>query len=203
MLQSQVAEEATSRAALASQSSRKLQKHDSQQLQAYENYTGFFRQNLREYFGVKEITSQNYEYKGFFSQGKKHGYGSEIQDSKKYIGTFNQDKRDGFGVLFKKDTQVYSGEWRMGQKFGFCVQISGEGSVYKGTIDGESRTGFGKQTDRNSGVVYTGEYLENREHGFGKLESPTELFLGYFKVGVKNGLGYVRSNSDSQVYFGY
>jgi hypothetical protein len=33
--------------------------------------------------------------------------------------------------------------------------------VFKGTVEGDSRTGFGRQAENKTGFIYTGEYHSN------------------------------------------
>jgi MORN repeat len=75
----------------------------------------------------------------------------------------------------------------------------------------ELREGIGKLTDSCNGMRYTGEYLDDLKHGFGRLETKNFLYVGSWFKGQRNGIGYQKNYEwkndktvqTSSCYFGY
>jgi hypothetical protein len=57
-------------------------------------------------------------------------------------------------------------------------------------IQNELREGIGRLTDTYNGMRYTGEYLNDLKHGFGRLETRDFLYVGNWYKGKRNGLGF-------------
>ena len=88
---------------------------------------------LRDGEGVFEYVSKGHSeetpitYKGEWSEGKKCGIGKqiyrekvgdEVRDIGTYYGYWQDDKRHGEGVMTYRNKDVYSGEWKNGEKDG-------------------------------------------------------------------------------------
>lgn len=60
-------------------------------------------------------------YDGMWSDNCKHGKGVYIKatgEKFRFDGTYNKDKKDGFGLMKWEDGDSYSGEWFDGKKHG-------------------------------------------------------------------------------------
>lgn len=119
--------------------------------------------------------------------------------------------RHGKGIIFKNQKCVYRGCWSYGRKVGFCFFQINPHAEFEGMIRNEIREGIGRLTDRYNGTRYTGEYLEDQKHGFGRLETKNFLYVGAWFKGRKTGLGYQKNYGSKpdgtswtvSSYFGY
>lgn len=77
-------------------------------------YTGMYRHNERSGFG-KFIWDQNRCYTGGFKDGMFSGFGTLDKPSRKYVGYFEGDLQDGFGVNYDKiKNHFVIAYWRKG-----------------------------------------------------------------------------------------
>ena len=166
-------------------------------------HKGYFVDGEKQGFGVVENRLRGYVFEGNYRDSRKHGVGLEKFKGREYVGGFRKDKKDGKGVIFKNGRLVYIGEWKAGTKAGFCQYSLGPKHYYEGMVDGDTRHGFGKMTNKGKRVVYLGEYQQNLRNGFGRLETSNSVYVGNFKKGKKHGLGYVKIDGGKETYFGY
>ncbi|TNV77550.1 hypothetical protein FGO68_gene7253 [Halteria grandinella] len=119
-------------------------------------HIGEFYQNQPH--GKAVQLGNGYFFKGSFQNGKKEGYGIEIQGHNQvYKGLFHKDVHHGFGY-FRQDTQNYFGEFNMEKMHGF-------GSVWH-------------QKDH----VYNGWFKDNMYHGSGiQLQNNAHFYLIHYK----------------------
>lgn len=61
-------------------------------------------------------------YSGLFEHGFKCGLGIEVNQEGEYCGNFDMDKRNGKGVLKKKDGTVVAGIWQDGEMVGLIQE---------------------------------------------------------------------------------
>jgi len=83
------------------------------------------------------------------------------------VGASDHDKRHGDGVYWYPNGDIYSGEWRFGQKHGRGNFISKEtGAKLVGTFaDGKFVKGKWVMVD----ATYTGAFKDNKPHGPGQF----------------------------------
>jgi hypothetical protein len=98
----------------------------------------------------------------------------------KYLGYFYKNHFHGYGIIAYENGLFYKGEFRMGQRTGYGIEIS-KSSVYKGF------------------------FINGKYSGYGEFKSTTEFYIGSFENGLKEGFGYneyEESNSNSHRYIG-
>jgi hypothetical protein len=129
---------------------------------------------------------------GTFYEGTIHGYydkqglGIELLFDKskglryKYLGYFYKNHFHGYGIIAYENGLFYKGEFRMGQRTGYGVEITNT-SVYRGFFN-------------------KGKYC-----GYGEIKAGNEFYIGTFKIGMKEGFGFIEQeegNSNSFRYIG-
>jgi hypothetical protein len=71
------------------------------------------------------LEDDNNFYEGFWSKGKREGYGKEVYTTGSYIGNFKEDKFCGKGVLKiinNNEITTFKGSFEKGMKKGFCIK---------------------------------------------------------------------------------
>lgn len=82
-------------------------------------YEGEFKNNMFNGYGIY-FYNKNKIYSGQWKNNKKHGYGEYILKDKLYIGFYNLDSREGFGInYFKEENKLYIGFWKNNKRCGF------------------------------------------------------------------------------------
>lgn len=126
-----------------------------------------------------------------------------LQDKITYYGGVKAGKPDGYGVLYRGDSVVYAGSWRMGRRCGKGVThdslghrivglwradtlVSGSWTDSTGTYSGMlNRDGIanGHGTfNSQRGALYQGEWVDGKRSGFGfALDAGKHLQLGEWK----------------------
>ncbi|MDY7395661.1 hypothetical protein UMM65_10440 [Aureibaculum sp. 2210JD6-5] len=155
---------------------------------------------------------ENGYYKGFFENGKRHGYGYySWNDGQFYFGDWKDNQRSGYGEHFYTKTSFYIGEWKNNLingygykkdkngkftraiwqkeipafKFGFEFNKTNKGCAYGDCEDGYGRLFF------DNGHFYTGFFRNGKpflgEYNFTK----GQLYRGEFDENWKfKGSGY-------------
>ena len=119
---------------------------------------GSFVNGLFHGHGVLEDHGQHRVYIGEFEDGEKDGEGEEtLSDGSRFKGTYQQGKRNGFGILYGPDNSViYRGDWRDDLQHG-------RGVLYRRQLLEDSC-----EENINDGV-YDGDFFKNKFSGSGKL----------------------------------
>ena len=162
-------------------------------------------------------------YIGQLCDGLRQGKGTEIYpNGRKYIGTFKDDKKEGYGELmategyiyfagnFQNDTATGEGETRnadgkvtyKGSFVEFASEGYGElffqgGQTYKGNFKAGNQSGQGKMYDDKGRLSYEGEWSKGRRHGQGTFYfnlSPKAGDLNTVKSGKKYNPDYKRTS---------
>lgn len=96
---------------------------------------------------------------------------------------------NGAGLYLWRNGNKYQGQWKNGKQHGSGVFSWSNGSVSYGDYKDGKRSGFGSYETAEH--TYLGEYLNDRQHGFGALISKdTEnIFMGTFVDGEMMGPG--------------
>ena len=163
---------------------------------------GCFNSGKLEGFGILRCDHVNYIFKGFFTDGKFNGVGEEVTEQNTYLGEFKSGERSGVGLCKKTDFVRYLGNWKFGIKEGFGMNTSENGDIFEGQYREDMIHGIGKYDHKQERVLYTGEFLNNRRSGFGRLESKSFIYVGDWRDNKRNGLGYQVTISDNTSYFG-
>lgn len=105
-----------------------------------------------------------------------------------YVGECVDWLPSGYGVQKDHDGTIYRGMFRSGVKYGFGIYSSDEFS-YQGFWKNGLRDGFGSEI-KADGSRYTGQYLLDQSHGYGKWDiSSDEYYIGQFVNDVSYGEG--------------
>ena len=126
---------------------------------------------------------------------------NDITDS-----SWDDRKRNGFGIRHLISGDVYEGEWKNDkyEGHGKCTYI--DGSVYEGNWNNGERNGEGTLKssipDANGAIEYIGNWKNDLKNGIGieKYSSGKE-YEGEWINGVPNGIGTYRYD-DGEVYHG-
>ena len=131
-------------------------------------YVGLFNKGLLVGKGLKYDLTNNYLYKGDFLNFKKDGYGEEDCDEYKYIGQYDDNKKNGQGEIILKNNN----------------------DVYKGNFANDKFNGKGHYKWNNIKKEYSGNYVNGKMHGNGILKWDENMyFKGLFNNGLKEGKG--------------
>lgn len=167
-----------------------------------DQYEGYFAEGYRQGHG-KYTWENGAMYVGNYMGGKKSGFGIlEFADTEQvYIGEWNENQREGLGILYDKKDQYEMGVWKENKKVedlrgvplktedGYiyisdveelskrAIILQSDGTMYIGEIDTSSqkRNGWGAQ--------FSKEDLENFEYcegTFGIDGNPTGVTTLYF-----------------------
>ncbi|CAK9044589.1 Phosphatidylinositol 4-phosphate 5-kinase 6 (AtPIP5K6) (1-phosphatidylinositol 4-phosphate kinase 6) (Diphosphoinositide kinase 6) (PtdIns(4)P-5-kinase 6) [Durusdinium trenchii] len=162
----------------------------------------------------QRIFSNGNSYVGTWLNGRMHGEGHYIwSDGSEYFGEFHEGYMWGNGKKTWPTGRTYDGEWRKDQMWGEGKMTwpSGEeyiGSLKKGVFHGkgtrtwpngdryagsfkhEMQDGEGTFESAEEGWVYSGQWLQNRMNGRGKVKWPNGIeYDGEWKDGIREGKG--------------
>lgn len=178
-------------------------------------YRGQYFEGKRNGYG-EEIYTDGSGYFGLWKEDKKEGKGmicssngnvyfgdikKETANSQKgtlYLaytkskieGEFQDGLAHGEGVESFRDGSYYSGNFFKGEKIGKGEFYFSDGSKYEGSFKEGKAEGKGIYTYPNGKSVYTGDFKDNVQNGYGELVSATGItYKGQFKDGKKNGNG--------------
>ena len=110
-------------------------------------------------------------YCGDFPDGIKHGHGILICDKGTYTGEFQNDRKEGFGVMEYKNGMKYAGEWTAGKIQGFGSMFLTDGCVYEGNWVNHKHHGQGamRYSHTFKWEKYVGEFILDKRRGYGVL----------------------------------
>lgn len=172
-------------------------------VQAEVEFKGGFQKG--SLFGFGEIFDKagNVEFKGFFKDGIFDQCGLEKSIEGEYFGNFSNGLKDGIGTLTTSSNkrETYTGHWREDVKSGYGRLVLADGNTYEGQFKLGIWEGLGRIEYKSKGFTYTGSLLKGKRHGFGRLESDSYMFAGYWENDKKHGLGY-QSITSGATYFG-
>eukprot|EP01088_Endostelium_zonatum_P004474 TRINITY_DN15742_c0_g1_i1.p1 TRINITY_DN15742_c0_g1~~TRINITY_DN15742_c0_g1_i1.p1 ORF type:complete len:417 (-),score=106.85 TRINITY_DN15742_c0_g1_i1:86-1336(-) len=105
-----------------------------------------------------------------------------------YAGEWEDNKREGYGILKLIDGTTYEGEWKKNKREGHGIEQRTDGSRYEGGWVNNNRCGYGVGKTA-SGSIYEGEWKEDKREGYGTGTSDAFQYKGEWKGGVPNGHG--------------
>jgi hypothetical protein len=119
----------------------------------------------------------------------------QFNDLSVYAGEWTRSSlREGRGVLYRADGEVYEGQWRNDKPNGQGRLILKTGDVYIGEFSEGKIHGYGKYTSLE-GYYYEGDWADNAKHGKGhEVFSDESVFDGEFNQGAKSGQGVFQWN---------
>jgi hypothetical protein len=165
-------------------------------------YDGELVAGKPEGYGERRYLNDDF-YVGNFHEGLSHGQGtlrykSDVNLSR-YVGVWQNGKRNGYGSLYLADGSVFVGQWSAN------VMVHGEfrdvdGTFLSGTWRGDSlERGKMGQVD---GSTFTGIFDSEGRYLAGSLHSPNgDHFVGSFLNGIYEGSGSL-VKSDGITYVG-
>ena len=107
----------------------------------------------------------------------------------KYIGEWQNDKRNGRGTYTYAGGNKYLGEWQNGKKSGQGTFTWANGEKYVGAWETGERNGQGTYTWAN-GEKYVGQYKNDKRNGQGTFTwANGDKYVGEFKNGKRTGQG--------------
>lgn len=167
--------------------------------------------------GIGYYHSNIENYKGYWKEGKKNGYGYTFDKNgnKIYSGHWKDNSPNGKGILFYEKNKIkysgyfkdnfYSGEGRLYNKDGNLLykgnflnsKYNGKGILYNTNnskkYDGfwvnNERDGMGKEYDYKGNLIYEGEFKNNKRNGYGyKFSFDFPYNYSYWKDGKQYNL---------------
>ncbi|CDW81139.1 UNKNOWN [Stylonychia lemnae] len=166
----------------------------------YENqsgkFVGKFIKNKENGFGTK-IFADGSTYSGDWKDGLQNGKGElKSANGDSYFGDFVNGFKNGRGTLKYKNGNVYEGDWKNDMQDGigkFTLPNNNKASPFKNEYIGGFKNnlfdGKGKITNE-LGVIYEGDWIQQKKQGFGKLIVP------------RDGQNLFSKNLMQQVYVG-
>lgn len=146
---------------------------------------------------AKQKEQQPPNFNGF---GQYH-YNKTHKSLSRYIGTFKNGKKHGFGALHCKDGSVFVGSFSNNKINGKAEFHAPNGDKYMGEFKDGQKNGQGEEcckfnlTENIVQSKYTGNYKNDLKCGYGELiltESNKKTFYkGQFSNGVYNGKGSI------------
>ena len=166
-----------------------------------EKYDGEWTDDLKQGYGKMNYINGD-EYKGTFVKDKKHGFGiytcgepkarnawyktlanyigDNLDESTRYAGSWENDKRTGYGQLWMLNGNRYEGDFLNGKKNGKGVLYYKSGDKYVGDWLSDSITGKGMLYWKN-GERFEGVFKNGNLHGYGTFYlSNGRILQGYW-----------------------
>lgn len=136
------------------------------------------------------LIQDDFSYEGEWKNGKRDGIGILIKkDMAKYIGEFIEDKANGYGILLSQngDEFEYKGYWKDSKAHGYGIYNKKEVISYKGIWEYDKPHKFGIEKWPQS--EYIGEYNNGNKEGYGILNIRNAIYEGQMKDGNIDGIG--------------
>ena len=131
--------------------------------------------------------------------GKRRKFPKLFQDEFSYEGEWKNSKRDGLGILTKKNSAKFIGYFIQDNVNGFGKLTDKNGDEYLGYWKNSEFSGLGVYTKKKI-ISYKGYWSKDKQDKFGIEQWPTLEYIGEYKNGVKNGYGIM--NIGGGVYQG-
>jgi len=146
-------------------------------------YIGEFNKGLKHGKGNLSTKENNkFNYDGDWVNDKFEGYGTLFDLGEKYIGDFRKGKKCGFGTLYKKNGDIYEGEFLDGIIKKGKIMFKND-DEYEGNFEEGKMKGKGTYKYKN-GDVYEGFFENDLFNGLGKITMiGGEVIKGIFEDG--------------------
>ena len=136
----------------------------------------------------QKIIQNDFSYEGEWKDGKREGFGILIKkDIAEFIGEFVDDKVNGFGKVIYENGDEYIGYWKDSQAYGLGIYNKKNIISYQGWWKKDKQNGFG--IEKWPKLDYFGEYLNGNKEGYGVLNIGDGIYEGEMKEGNINGVG--------------
>ena len=134
------------------------------------------------------LYKDEYSYEGEWKNGKRDGLGILIKkEVAKYIGEFNENKMAGFGKFLAENGDEYIGYWEDNKANGLGIYNKKGYISYKGWWKNDKQNGFG--IENWPSLEYSGEYLNGKREGYGIINIKVGTYEGQMKNDNMNGIG--------------
>ena len=160
-------------------------------------YVGDFMNGLKHGKGNLSSKDNKFNYDGDFVNDKFEGFGTWIDHGEKYTGNFKEGKFHGSGNLYKKNGDIYDGEFEQGVlikgKINFNNGDSCEGEYIDGNLEGK-----GIYTYKN-GDIFKGDFIKGQKK-FGELlfNEGKSKYEGFFENDKFCGEGILITNLNNK-----
>ena len=160
-------------------------------------YVGEFMNGLKHGKGNLSSKDNKFNYEGDFVNDKFEGFGTWIDHGEKYTGNFKEGKFHGNGNLYKKNGDIYDGEFEQGVlikgKINFNNGDSCEGDFIDGNLEGK-----GIYTYKN-GDIFKGNFVKGQKK-FGEFifNEGKSKYKGFFENDKFCGEGILIDNIDNK-----
>ncbi|NWU31386.1 AL2CL protein, partial [Dyaphorophyia castanea] len=156
-------------------------------------YKGYFRDNVRQGFGILESFSAEhpFKYTGQWEKDKKNGYGvwEDKERGERYIGMWLDDHRHGPGVVVTQSGLCFQRTFHADKMVGPGILLLEDDSVYEGNFTEDlSFVGKGKLSFAN-GFVLEGTFSSRNGQGLqthGILNTSTEKLEQSSQLGLQD-----------------
>jgi len=168
-----------------------------------EVYTGEWKVDNWDGYGILEKISYSWKYRNDFALGKM------INEEEEFIYEGEFDKTDPYGTGYyidlKNNREYYGiGSWYIPNiEIGYCKDLAND-CYYEGQFSGIDYEGFGVLINNKDKTVYEGEFKENKKNGFGCLsnENKIPIYQGQWVDDKKHGIGKLFNEEGNVVYIG-
>uniref|UniRef100_A0A7M4E3L1 ALS2 C-terminal like n=1 Tax=Crocodylus porosus TaxID=8502 RepID=A0A7M4E3L1_CROPO len=155
-------------------------------------YKGYFKDDLRQGFGILEDTSAEhpFKYTGQWENDKKNGYGvwDDKNRGERYIGMWQDDHRHGHGIVVTQSGVCYQRMFHADKMVGSGILLLENDSIYEGNFTEDLMfVGKGKLTFAN-GFTLEGTFSNKSGQGLqtqGVLNTSSHHQLGLNKFPVE------------------
>jgi hypothetical protein len=140
---------------------------------------------------------------GSFVNNKLEGFIIlEKSNGVKFQGELVSNIAEGFGIYTNEYKMCYVGDWSNDTQNGVGIEYWPDGSIYYGEFNSGLKDGIGKYVWKD-GSIYYGEWFKNSMNGFGEyLTFDKKVYRGQFYESMMHGHGYLDINNGDKFYIG-
>ena len=146
----------------------------------------------------KIIYSDLSTYIGSTQEQRPHGFGVVLAGKSKIIGEFENGQLNGFVVQYLGKEMIFQGYVVNNKRSLLGIEFDKQYTAIT-EFDGDVRNGIGQQSYFD-GSLYSGEFKSNKRNGRGELKSNETTYWGGFTEDVFNNFGIL--TWDDKIYVG-
>ena len=147
-----------------------------------------FKEFLHACPDVRRAQYEDGVYIGQFKGALRQGWGlMYFTNSDLYFGEWINDWIQGFGFYFFFNGECYKGQFQEGNKHGRGEYLYSNGNVYEGEWQEGVKQGRGRMYNLELAYEYVGDFYLNCKHGKGFEKVSEGQYIGPFKNGKKHG----------------
>ncbi|KAF7205120.1 radial spoke head 1 homolog [Nothobranchius furzeri] len=129
-------------------------------------------------------------YEGDYKNGMRHGQGTyRFCNGARYIGGYYQNRKHEQGVFYYPDGSKYEGSWLEDLRHGHGIYTYPNGDTYVGEWQSNKRHGQGLYHYKDTGVKYTGTWVNGSMELIGEYVFPNCRYKGNFVNNQPQGAG--------------